>query len=98
MPQVTPHTSHTVRTTLSLSADLIDRSQKWVDSGIIANRNALFVAAIERFLAELEREEIDRQFAAMADDEAYQQMNESLANEFAISDWEALTMTEQVTR
>lgn len=79
----------TVRTTLTLPVDLVKRSQHFVDDGIVPNRNALIVTALERFLLELERQEIDRQFAAMAEDEAYQALNQQIADEFAESDWEA---------
>ncbi|MFZ0546534.1 MAG: hypothetical protein WAM60_13900 [Candidatus Promineifilaceae bacterium] len=80
----------TVRTTVTLPADLIDRSQHFIDGGTIPSRNALIVTAVERFLLELERQEIDRQFEAMAEDEEFQAMNEHLAEDFSDSDWEAL--------
>ena len=80
----------TVRTTLTLPADLIKRSQHFVDGGIIPSRNALIVAALEQYLLELERQEIDRQFEPMADDDAYQAMNEQISESFAESDWDAL--------
>jgi len=60
-----------------------------------SSRNALIVAAVERYLQELERQEIDRQFEAMADDSAYQALNEELVEAFADSDWEALAEDEQ---
>jgi hypothetical protein len=41
-------------------------------------------------LLELERQEIDRQFEAMVDDNAYQAMNEQISESFAESDWDAL--------
>jgi metal-responsive CopG/Arc/MetJ family transcriptional regulator len=81
----------TVRTTVTLPTDLINRSQHFIDGGTVPSRNALIVAAVERFLSELERQEIDRQFEAMAEDEEYQAMNQQLSEEFADSDWEALT-------
>jgi metal-responsive CopG/Arc/MetJ family transcriptional regulator len=80
----------TVRTTLTLPADLNKRSQHFVDGGIIPSRNALIIAALEKYLLELERQEIDRQFDAMADDHAYQAMNEQISESFAESDWDAL--------
>ena len=86
--------SETVRTTLTLPTDLVRRSQRFIDAGGIPSRNALIVTALERFLTELERREIDRQFEALAEDEAYQTMNQSLAEDFAESDWEALTLEE----
>ena len=68
----------------------VQRSQKLVDAGQVPNRNVLIVSALERLLAELERAEIDRQFAALAEDEAYQTMQTEMAESFAESDWEAL--------
>lgn len=85
----------TVRTTVTLPADLVKQSQRFVDDGTVPSRNALIVAALEHFLAELERQEIDRQFAAMTNDTEYQELNERLAEEFADADWETLTMAEE---
>jgi metal-responsive CopG/Arc/MetJ family transcriptional regulator len=79
----------TVRTTLTLPVDLVKRSQRFVDEGAIPSRNALIVVALEQFLRQLERQEIDRQFEAMAEDETYQAMSQQLADDFAESDWEA---------
>lgn len=84
----------TVRTTVTLPVDLMDRTQEILDRGIAPSRNALIVTAVERFLAELERQEIDRQFAAMADDAAYQALSEETAASFRDSDWEALSLAE----
>ncbi|MEZ4727013.1 MAG: hypothetical protein R3E79_07760 [Caldilineaceae bacterium] len=80
----------TVRTTLTLPVDLVRRSQHFIDGGVIPSRNALIVAAVEKFLLELEREEIDRQFAAMAEDETYAALNQQITDDFAESDWDAL--------
>jgi len=44
---------------------------------------------------EMERQEIDKQFAAIASDEAYQELSLQLSEEFADSDWEALRETEE---
>jgi len=44
---------------------------------------------------ELDWQEIDQQFAAMAGDEAYQELSLQLSEEFAGSDWEALRETEE---
>ncbi|MEZ4664886.1 MAG: hypothetical protein R2911_45735, partial [Caldilineaceae bacterium] len=51
------------------------------------SRNALIVAALERYVLDLERQEIGRQFEAMAEDDAYQALNQQIADEFAQSDW-----------
>jgi hypothetical protein len=79
----------TIRTTLTLPIDLVKRSQHFIDSGTIPSRNALIVTALERFLLELERQEIDRQFEAMAGDESYQLINKQMTDDFAESDWAA---------
>lgn len=79
----------TVRTTLTIPADLNRRSQRFVDVGVAPSRNALIVAALERYVKDLERDEIDRQFEAMADDHDYQALNVELAESFAESDWQA---------
>lgn len=85
----------TVRTTVTLPSTLIEKSQHFVDVGWVPSRNALIISALERFLAELERQEIDRQFAGMADDESYNAHQKKLAEEFAQSDWEALTLADE---
>lgn len=51
---------------------------------------------MERFSAKLKRQEIDRQFAAIAEDADYQSLNQAMADSFADSDWEAWVMAETV--
>jgi metal-responsive CopG/Arc/MetJ family transcriptional regulator len=80
----------TVRTTVSLPVELLQRSQQLIDQGLLPNRNTLIIAALENFLAELERQTIDEKFAAMMDDADYQVLNEAIITEFEESDWEAL--------
>jgi metal-responsive CopG/Arc/MetJ family transcriptional regulator len=95
MPQALFNNQETVRTTVTLPASLLKRSQKLIDSGEVPNRNVLIVSALERLLAELERAEIDRQFAAMADDAVFQKLQTEMAESFEASDWEALLDGEQ---
>ena len=95
MPQGLLNNQETVRTTVTLPASLLKRSQKWIDSGQVPNRNMLIISALERLLAELERAEIDRQFAAMAEDEAYKSLQTDTDEFFDGSDWEALLNGEQ---
>lgn len=85
----------TIRTTVTIPTSLIQRGQHFLDQGVLPNRNVLIVTALEHFLTELEQQEIDRQFAAMADDDEYQRLNEQIADSFAISDWEALELAEK---
>lgn len=79
-----------VRTTVTLPANLLEWSQKFVDKGSAPNVNALIVRVLERFLIELERQEVDQQLVAMADDFRFQELGVAIAEEFADSDWEAL--------
>jgi len=83
-----------VRATVDLPPALLARTQRFVDEQVVHSRNALIIAALEYFLDHLERETIDAQFAAMANDEEYRTLNLALAEEFASSDWEALEMNE----
>lgn len=83
-----------VRTTITLPSDLLERSQRFIDDGTAPNRTVLIETALEHLLNELERGEIDRQFAVLADDESYADMNKAMAEEFAESDWEALDLSE----
>jgi Arc/MetJ-type ribon-helix-helix transcriptional regulator len=66
-----------------------DRIQQAVERGVARSQNALIIQAIERLLQELEREWLDVQFAAMADDEGYRRLQLSIAEEFAPLDREA---------
>jgi len=86
----------TVRTTVTLPANLLHRSQELVDSGRVPNRNALIVAALEQFIADLDRAEIDRQFAALAEDVGYQALQAEVEQSFVEADWEALAEAEQI--
>ena len=85
-----------VRTTIHLPKKLMKRSQQLVKGGKVRSRNALIIVALEQFLDEWERKEIDAQFAVMAEDTAYQSLSLGIENEFAESDWEALQAGEAV--
>lgn len=84
-----------VRTTINLPSSLLDRSQRFVDQGVVTSRTTLIEIALERLLEELEEEEIDRQFAAITDDQAYHSLNVSIDHDFAVSDWEVLVQAEE---
>ena len=72
----------TVRTNVAIPSELLTRSQHFIGEGKIPDQNALVVAALEHFLKELERQEIDSQFEAMANDTAYQFLNQTIVEEF----------------
>ena len=50
----------TVRTTVVLPVRLIERTQVFIDRGLVPNRSAAIAAALELLLDEIERQEIDR--------------------------------------
>jgi metal-responsive CopG/Arc/MetJ family transcriptional regulator len=77
------------RTTIDLSRKLLERSTRAVRRGAARSRNALMEAALAEYLDRLERAWIDEEFAAMAQDERYRELNLQIAEEFAQSDWEA---------
>jgi len=52
------------------------------------------LAVSEHFLDYLERQAIDAQFAAMADDEDYRTLSLALEEEFTMSDWEVFKLGE----
>jgi len=96
MAEIIIKTHETIRTTVNLPAELIHRSQRFIDEGTIPSRNALIVTALEHFLQHLERRAIDAQFATMAGDPDYQALSLDVAEEFSESDWEAFELGEAV--
>lgn len=84
-----------IRTTVTLPVDLVRRSQRFIDDGTVPNRNVLLVAALERLTHELEQQAIDQEFAAMADDSQYRELQRAVVQEFDASDWEAWEQAEK---
>jgi len=83
-----------VRTTLTLPDKLRERIERAVDRGAAPSRNSFIVQAVESYLRQQEQAWIDAQFAAMAQDEEYQNLQRQVAAEFSASDWEALQADE----
>ena len=94
MAEISLQRFESVRTMVTLPVNLVEWSQQFIEKGTVPNRNALIVAALEHFLVELERQEIDRQFAVMAGDEAYQDLSVRMSEEFSSSDWESKRLAE----
>jgi metal-responsive CopG/Arc/MetJ family transcriptional regulator len=86
--------NQTVRTTLALSADLLEAVDQLVREGKAKSRNELVAAALRHELAALERAAIDAAFAEMTHDQAYWDEARRLTAEFASSDWEAFQLGE----
>jgi metal-responsive CopG/Arc/MetJ family transcriptional regulator len=86
--------ARTVRTTVTLPADLVEDADRAVREGRARSRNDLLVVALRRELAAQERAEIDAAFAAMADDRELQAEAIELAEESVQAGWEALQLAE----
>lgn len=84
----------TTRTTVTLPTRLVKRTQAMIDRGLLPNRNAAIAAALETFLDDLERRQIDEAFVAMSDDEGFRQLSRRIDDAFAEADWEALSIGE----
>ena len=84
----------TVRTTLSLPAELLKAADDAVKQGKAKSRNDFVAMALRRELAAIKRAEIDDAIALMADDSDYQAETETINSEFASSDWEAFQISE----
>jgi metal-responsive CopG/Arc/MetJ family transcriptional regulator len=82
------------RTTLALPADLLAAVDEAVRAGKARSRNEFVALALRRLLDEQERMRIDAEFALMAEDEEYLAEARRIAEEFAVSDWEALQIGE----
>ncbi|MFH7028093.1 MAG: ribbon-helix-helix domain-containing protein [Heteroscytonema crispum UTEX LB 1556] len=86
--------NRTVRTTLSLPAELIEECDRAVKEGKAKSRNEFVALALRHELAAQKRADIDAAFATMADDVEYHAEAATINNEFAQADWEALEIGE----
>ena len=78
-----------IRITVNLPVDLMQRSQQLIEQGFAPDHHALIVSALDSFLRQVERQEIDAQLAIIVNDADYQALNEAIAVEFEESDWES---------
>ena len=79
----------TIRTTITLPADLVDAADQAVRAGKARSRNDLLATALRHELDSQRRAEIDADLAAMADDLELQAEAEQIEREFAGADDEA---------
>ena len=88
-------------TTVRLPARIYDQARCVVENerkGVSTKApslNDLIVTAITAYLKLYKRRQIDAAFAGMAEDADYQKEAKLLAEEFEISDWEALRLEEK---
>lgn len=81
-------------TTVRIPQVLSDQARKFLVIARASSINELVVDSLEERLKQLRRQEIDKQFEAMATDEKYQAETRKISQEFEASDWHALRQTE----
>ncbi|MGH2412637.1 MAG: ribbon-helix-helix domain-containing protein [Microcystaceae cyanobacterium] len=84
----------TVRTTLTLPAELLEATDQAVYQGKAKSRNEFVAQALRRELAAMKRAEIDAALAEMAQDPEYQAEVLKMEAEFATASWEAFQIGE----
>jgi Arc/MetJ-type ribon-helix-helix transcriptional regulator len=82
------------RTTVALPKGLLEAMDRAVRGGRFKSRNEFLAVAVRRELERIQREVVDREFEAMADDPRYQREARRIAEEYGSSDWEALRVAE----
>ena len=86
--------TETVWTTLTISRELLEATDKAVLEGKAKSRNDFVAQALRRELALQKRSEVDAALAEMANDPDYQAEVLKLELEFATAQWEALQLEE----
>jgi metal-responsive CopG/Arc/MetJ family transcriptional regulator len=86
--------SQTVRTTLTIPADLLQATDAIINQGKANSRNEFVAQALKHELATLKRAEIDQALAEMAQQQDYHTEVLKMDSEFAIASWEALKQEE----
>lgn len=84
----------TVRTTLTIPADLLQATDALIDQGKVNSRNEFVAQALKHELAALKRAEIDQALVEMAQQQDYHTEVLKMDSEFAIASWEALKQEE----
>jgi metal-responsive CopG/Arc/MetJ family transcriptional regulator len=85
----------TVRTTFTIPRELLEATDKAIESGKAKSRNEFMAMALERELTAQKRAEIDEALIEMLQDPEYQAEVLKLEAEFANAQWEALKLGEQ---
>jgi metal-responsive CopG/Arc/MetJ family transcriptional regulator len=86
--------NQTVRTTITLPAELLAATDKAVSQGKAKSRNEFVAQALLHELEALKRAEIDAALMEMAKDPEYQAQVLQMEAEFAVASWEALQLGE----
>jgi metal-responsive CopG/Arc/MetJ family transcriptional regulator len=86
--------NQTVRTTITLPAELLAATDKAISQGKAKSRNEFVAQALLHELEALKRAEIDAALMEMAQDPEYQAQVLQMEAEFAVASWEALQLGE----
>ena len=86
--------NQTIRTTITLPAELLAATDKAVSQGKAKSRNEFVAQALLHELEALKRAEIDAALMEMAQDPEYQAEVLQMEAEFAVASWEALQLGE----
>jgi metal-responsive CopG/Arc/MetJ family transcriptional regulator len=84
-----------IRTTIDIPIELLERINTVLGKKVAPSRNALFIQALQRYLEDLEQEEIDVHIAQMAEDATYQELHIRMVKEYEPAGWEALRLSEE---
>jgi metal-responsive CopG/Arc/MetJ family transcriptional regulator len=83
------------RTTVALSADLLEELDALVRKGEAESRNDYLESALRNQFATSRRAAIDAEFAQMATDRIFQREAVQVTADFAEADWEASQVAEK---
>lgn len=86
--------NQTIRTTITLPAELLAATDEAVSQGKAKSRNEFVAQALLHELEALKRAEIDAALIEMAQDPDYQSQVLQMEAEFALASWEALQLGE----
>ena len=86
--------NQTVRTTITLPAELLAATDMAISQGKAKSRNEFVAQALLHELEALKRAEIDAALMEMAQDPEYQVQVLQMEADFAVASWEALQLGE----
>ena|SRR5436190_1582700 len=81
-------------TTVRLPGSLLDQAKEFIESGItgIATMSGLIAGALELYLENMRKEQIDQAFLRVAEDRNYQRLSRELNQMFSNSDRETMSL------
>ena len=80
------------RTTIDIPFGLVQKMRQALEQKIAPSRNALLIQALETYLVQWEQQKIDEAISEMANDPAYQALQDTMVLEYETAGWEALKL------